>query len=298
MELLNALLELEGDRLLKEIVFLPPGQTVQLPEMKLSIVDVKCRDQRDTEYVVEMQLFNVKGFEERVVYNASKTFVMQLRTAEDYPNLNDVVGVTICDFSLWPDPPPPGHPAVPMLSRWRMQEEHSGAKGLGQVQYVFLELDKYAGGPQPVGILNKWAFFFREAENLEVIPPELDEEPFREALEVARMAGFSEAELELYDRSKMAEQDARGALELAASQGRSEGLAEGRSEGLAEGRSEGLAEGLRHNVEDVCELLAIELTRERRDFLANATVPEPEALRARIKRDRRWDHPGGPTGSP
>ena len=101
IELLNTLLELEGDRRIQNLTYLPAEQMVPLPEMKLSIVDVKCVDQRGREYVVEMQLFNVQGFEERVVYSnvyprmprdASKAFVMQLRSSEDYPHLADVVG--------------------------------------------------------------------------------------------------------------------------------------------------------------------------------------------------------------
>ena len=223
IELLNTLLELEGDYRIHNLTYLPTEQVVALPEMKLSIVDVKCVDERGTEYVVEMQLFNVQGFEERVVYNASKAFVMQLRGSEDYPHLADVVGVTICDFELWPESPEPEAPSIPMLSRWRMQERHSGANGLGQVQYVFLELPKYQGGPHPSTLLDKWAYFFREAENLQVVPPELDEEPFRQALEVARMAGMTEAEHEAYERAKMAEQDARGALGKA----REDGVAQG-----------------------------------------------------------------------
>jgi PD-(D/E)XK nuclease family transposase len=97
----------------------------------------------------------------------------------------------------------------------RLQEQHGGALGLSQVQYVFLELPKYASGGAPQGTIDRWAYFFREAENLEVVPPALSEPPFREALEVARMAGFSAGELDLYDRAKIAEQDARGALSLA-----------------------------------------------------------------------------------
>lgn len=40
-------------------------------ELKLSLVDVKCLDQRGRHYVVEMQVLNVEGFEKRVVYVAS-----------------------------------------------------------------------------------------------------------------------------------------------------------------------------------------------------------------------------------
>ena len=124
---------------------------------------------------------------------------------------------------------------MPMLSRWRMQEQHGGALGLSQVQYVFLELPKYASGNDPHGTIDRWAYFFRETKNLEMVPPALAVPPYREALEVARMAGFSAGELDLYDRAKVAEQDARGALSLAERQGQEAGLAKGREEGLAKG---------------------------------------------------------------
>jgi predicted transposase/invertase (TIGR01784 family) len=235
IELLNSLLELEGDHRIVDLKYLSSEQHVPVEELKLSLVDVKCFDERGRHYVVEMQVLNVEGFEKRVVYNTSKAYVTQLRTGEGYPGLDDVVGVTICDFLLWPGPPLPGGAPVPMLSRWRMQEQHGGTLGLSQVQYVFLELPKYAAGDDPQGTIDRWAYFFREAENLEMVPPALAVPPYREAMEVARMAGFSAGELDLYDRSKIAEQDARGALSLAERQGRNEGRKEGREEGLVQG---------------------------------------------------------------
>ena len=150
IELLNALLELSGDHRIVDLKYLSSEQHVPVEELKMSLVDVKCFDERGRHYVVEMQVLNVEGFEKRVVYNTSKAYVTQLRTGEDYPGLDDVP-------------------------------------------------------------------------------------PFREAMEVARMAGFSAEELDLYDRAKIAEQDARGALSLAERQGREAGLAKGREEGLAKG---------------------------------------------------------------
>ena len=242
--LLNHLLELDGDRRILSLQHLTGEQRVDVAELKLSIVDVKCTDVAGRRFLVEMQVLNVEGFEKRVVYNASKAYVMQLRNAEEYPALCDVVGVTICDFALWPEKDDGGRFRVPMLSRWRMQEQHSGAKGLPQVQYTFLELPKYAGGDAPETLVDKWAYFFRETKNLDVVPAALSEGPFREALEVARRATFSAAEWEAYDRAKMAEQDARGALTLALKEGMAKGLAEGRVEGRAEGVAKGLAEGV------------------------------------------------------
>jgi hypothetical protein len=48
-----------------------------------------------------------------------------------------------------------------------MQEQHSGVRGLPQVQYVFLELPKYRGGDHPETTVDKWAYFFREAAQLQ-----------------------------------------------------------------------------------------------------------------------------------
>ena len=155
IELLNALLGLSGDHRIVDLEHLSREQRVPLEELKLSLVDVKCFDERGRHYVVEMQVLNVEGFEKRVVYKTSRAYVTQLRTGEDYPGLDDVVGVTICDFLLWPGPPVPDGAPVPMLSRWRMQEQHGCALGLPQVQHVFLELPKYASGNDPKGAIDR-----------------------------------------------------------------------------------------------------------------------------------------------
>lgn len=236
--LLNHLLELSGTSEIREIEHLSNEQHVNVAELKLSIVDVKCTDASGRRFVVEMQVLKVEGFEKRVVYNASKAYVMQLRNADEYPALCDVVGVTICNFNLWTERDGQGQFKVPMLSRWRMQEQHAGAVGLPQVQYVFLELPKYEAGSTPTTLVEKWAYFFREAKNLDVVPLPLAGAPFCDALEVARSASFSTEEWDAYERAKMAEQDARGALSLARSEGKAEGKAEAvlfilRTRGLA-----------------------------------------------------------------
>jgi predicted transposase/invertase (TIGR01784 family) len=226
--LLNHLLELEGERRIVELQHLRGDQHVDVAELKLSIVDVKCTDATGRRFVVEMQVLKVEGFEKRVVYNASKAYVMQLHNADGYPVLCDVVGVTLCNFNLWQEQDERGRFKVPMLSRWRMQEQHSGERGLPQVQYAFLELPKYTAGTAPQTLVDRWAYFFREAMNLSAVPLALADEPFRGALEVARTATFSSAEWEAYERAKMSEQDARGALTVA----HQEGIAEGKRSSL------------------------------------------------------------------
>jgi len=216
--LLNDLLGLYDDHRIVDLEYLSPEHVPVLDGQKLSIVDVKCVDAKGTRYIVEMQVLNVDGFEKRLVYNLSKAYTSQLMAGDDYPTLNDVVAVAICNFTFWTD-----GAEIPMLSRWRFVEEQSGIPRFKQLRLVVLELPKYQAQDRPESTVDKWAYFFRQAARLKEVPPPLRGGPFAAALEVARATGFSPEEWEAYDRAKIAEQDARGALSLARREGRDEG---------------------------------------------------------------------------
>src|SRR5262249_24334653 len=140
------------------------------------------------------------------------------------PNVNDVVGITICDFALWPDTE---GCRLPMLSRWRMPEQETGAKHLGQIQLVFLELPRYDASQPPQTMVEKWAYFFREAHHLTQVPEALAEHPFIDALDAARIAAFTMDEWDAYIDAGMAVQNQRGALAVAEKRGREDGLRQG-----------------------------------------------------------------------
>jgi flagellar biosynthesis/type III secretory pathway protein FliH len=110
--------------------------------------------------------------------------------------------------------------------------------------------------------------------------------------EQARMAGLTPVEWDAYDRAKVAEQDARGAISLAERQGEGRGEARGftrgHEQGLAEGREE-LTATLRHSIEVVCRLLAIPLDTSRRAEIGAMSREQLEALLARLERERRWE---------
>jgi predicted transposase/invertase (TIGR01784 family) len=298
--LLNALLELDEPHRIVDLQYLQPEQVPVISTLKNSIVDVKCLDATGTHYIVEMQLYPVEGFEKRVVYNVCKAYTKQLKTGEEYPTLNDVVAIAICNFILWPEPKPhTGEPTIPMLSRWTMREIHTGAKGLEQLRYAFLELPKYQAGDNPECLVDKWAYFFRETSHLSAVPKALAQAPFAAALEVARSSSFTVEEWDAYDRAKMIEQDNRGMITHAEKTSRQEGRAEGLEEGLEKGREEGLEkgreeglekgreEGLRTAIVDLCELLGIALGPEHTERLGQLDVAGLRALKETLKRDRQ-----------
>ena len=292
--LLNALLELDEAHQIIDIEYLTPEQLPQHPGLRLSILDVKCIDAIGTRYVVEMQVIEVEGFQKRVVYNACKAYTSQLGVGEDYPALNDVIAVTICDFVLWPGPP--DGPEVPLLSRWRLSEQHTGAPGPGEVQFVFLELPKYDRGDAPRTAVERWAWFFQRATLQRGVPQGLDTPPLAKALEVARVANLTEEEGTEYEREKMAIQDFRGGLSLAEKRGEQKGmrrgmqkgLQKGMQKGLEKGREEGLRLGLRRAILDLAELLALPMSVERLHALDLLDADALEALGAHLKAHRAW----------
>lgn len=270
---LNAMLDLEPPHQITAAELLPPEQRPVVDALKFSIVDVKCTDARGITYVVEMQVLATEGFAKRVVYNAAKAYVNQAPRGHLYPGLGDVVGITICDFVLFPDE---DDRKVPMLSRWRMIEEQTGAKGLDHLRLVFLELPKYDASRPPQTMVEKWAYFFREAGDLRMVPDVLSEPPFLEALEAARTARFTLPEWDAYILAGMAIQNERGVHEA------------GRKVGRVEGREEGRAEGLRQAIEMQCSILGIELTPERMRELA---ALDTAGLETRLR--RTLEHRGG-----
>jgi hypothetical protein len=200
--LLNDLLGRRDKETIVSIEYLPSEQLPLVVGAKLSILDVRCKDRAGTTFVVEMQLIHVPGFINRVVYNACKAYVSQLKVREKYKQLADVVAISICDFELWPDAEQekPKLPLVPMLSRWNMTEQASGNRGLLQVQYAFLELPKLPERKPEMGGAAYWAWLFVHAPELNEIPADLPQGPFREALELADKAMFSQEELDAYQK--------------------------------------------------------------------------------------------------
>lgn len=162
-----------------------------------------------------------------------------------------------------------------------MQEQHGGRTGLSQVQYVFVELPKYPLDRLPSGSVEEWAYVFRMGSKLDVVPEALHDAAPRKALEAARAARFTAAEWETYDRAKVAEQDARGALQFAEARGEARGEAKGR------------ADGLRAAVGSVCALLGIALDDARRKRVEGMSVEALEALLAALTRDRAWPDTAG-----
>jgi predicted transposase/invertase (TIGR01784 family) len=239
---LNALMPLEKDQQIESLEYLPREQVPDNPVKRNSIVDVRCKDNRGRQFIVEMQMYWNNTFANRIEFNASKAYVRQPEKKEDYDLLQPVYVLAILDKTFDKETPEFYH-------HYRIVNDKYTEAVIRGLEFVMVELPKFNAekwADRRMAVL--WLRFLKEVEEkLRVIPDELKEnEDIRRALDICEEGAFTEAELALYDgywdsiriETTLIFEGWRKGF----AKGFAEGKAEGRAKGLAKGKAKGLAE--------------------------------------------------------
>ena len=258
--LLNALLPFDSpEEEIEDLDYLTPELVPDTPFKKNSIVDVRCRDKRGRQFIVEMQMLWSPAFMQRVLFNASKAYVRQLGGTEKYELLQPVYSLNLVNDIFLPD-------LAEYYHDYRIVRMEHTDKVIEGLRFIFVELPKFTPhsyNEKKMQVL--WLRYLTEIdEQTNQVPKDLLDNPeIHQAVMQIEESAFSDAQLLGYDefwdavrvesalvsdalKEGLAEGRAKGLAEGLAegrAEGRAEGLAEGRAEGLAEGREEGLAEG-------------------------------------------------------
>ncbi|MDQ1351856.1 MAG: hypothetical protein QG657_2162, partial [Acidobacteriota bacterium] len=187
---------------------------------------------------IEMQVFHTTAFEKRVLYYVSKAYYQQLDRSEEYPKLNQVIFLGFLDFNLFKQNP---H----YCTRHLILEEKSNEHHFQDFELNFVELPKFKKALGELkDIKDKWIYFVQNAENMKMIPIELQEpKELKEAFEVANQMTWTKKELEAYDARGIYIQDERGRIEYAMEEGERVGMEKGEKIGLKKGEKIGLEKG-------------------------------------------------------
>ncbi len=202
---LNAVMHLEGNKRIKDITIANPFQLPILPNMKTSIIDVKAKDFKGDTFIVEMQVADVLGMDKRLLYYTSKEYSQQIVSGEKYTELNPVIFIGIFDFDFTT--------GTEYLSHHAICNVETKERVIKDMDFYFIELTKFNKLVKDLNdITDKWIYFIKEAENLDVIPSNLNDEGLKEAYQDANQNTWSQAELDAYNYSAMREQDERGRI--------------------------------------------------------------------------------------
>lgn len=192
---LNSIIEFKsGDIVDLEIV--DPYNIPQLKGMKDTFVDVKALLSDQTTVIIEMQVLNHPGFENRVLYNAAKNYSMQLVKGLRYDLLKPVVAVTIVNFDMFTD-------NDEVINGFKLLNKQDFSDYCDDIELVFIELGKFNKSLEECsGIQDEWIYFLKNAGDLSVIPNNASK-VVKSAYEVSNEAGMSAEEISiLYSRQQ------------------------------------------------------------------------------------------------
>lgn len=228
---LNAILPLPEDKKIVELEYLPHDQIPQIPILKRTVVDVKCKDQQGKLFIVEMQIEWTDSFMQRLLFGTAQAYVKQLNAGEMYHLLNPVYGLALINdvFDI-KDPEWYHHYGLVKINN----PEQELIKGL---TLVFVELPKFkvqTSSDKKLKVL--WLRFMREIndQTREVDPALLAVPEIQEAIQLAEEARYTAAELNSYESYWKAVSSERTLREETWLKGKAEGRVEGRVEGRAE----------------------------------------------------------------
>ena len=194
--LLNALLPLEEGREVVELEYLTAEMLPDLITHKHSIVDVRCRDNYGRQFLVEMQMLWTDSFKQRVLFNASKAYVHQLKVAENFQGIQPVYALNFVNQNFEHDIPEYYH-------RYSLFHAEHPDRQIEGIELIFVELKKFKAknlSEKKLQVL--WLRFLTEIERSSTtVSPDLLAVPeIEEAVGYLRESAFTEEELYAYDQ--------------------------------------------------------------------------------------------------
>ncbi len=191
---LNSILERpEGQKIVK-VVITDPYNHPETINLKSSIVDIACTDQKNTHYIVEMQVLNRNDFLERCQYYSAAALARQVQKGYEYIKIDPVIFIGIVCFDLLESPEYFSHHLILNSKTY----EHA----LKYFEFHFIEIKKFNKQlHELVTDCDKWVYFLKNASNLEEVPIELKKPTaVLNAFKILEQTNWTNKELDMYER--------------------------------------------------------------------------------------------------
>ena len=241
---LNALLPFESaEEEIKSVEYLAPELVPNNPLWKDSVVDVRCRDGRGRQFIVEMQMMWTSEYKQRVLFNASKAYVRQLERGRNFSMLQPVYSLNMVNDTF--------SDSEDYYHDYRIVESADTKQVIEGLRFIFIELPKFT----PKNFSEKkmkvlWLRYLTEIdEKTRKVSPDLTGNPeIGKAIEQIEEAAFTDDELYIYDRFWDMVSTAKMQITSSRKDGMRKGLKEGMEKGMKEGMEKGMKEGIEKGI--------------------------------------------------
>ena len=161
IDMLNKILQLGARYEIVDIELLNPFNLQEALDDKLSILDIKARDQSGRQFNIEMQLLAFPHYQKRVVYYLAKFHQQQLHEGDDYGVLRPTISINLLNHVLFPQVPD-------YHLRFQLLEDQHHFAMSDDIEFHFLELPKFTKTLAELKSgLDIWLYFLRFAEKID-----------------------------------------------------------------------------------------------------------------------------------
>lgn len=245
MSLLNALLPLTAGQEITDIEYLPAEMVPDNPLRKNSIVDVRCRDKSGRQFLVEMQMIWSPEFRQRVLFNASKAYVRQIDSGEEYELLQPVYSLNLVNEIFEPE-------LKGFYHYYRLVHIEHSEKVIDGLHLIFVELPKFnphTYSEKKMQVL--WLRYLTEInEQTREVPEDLMANPeVKKAVTALEESAFTEAQLLGYEKFWDIISVEKTLYNSAERRGMEKGMKKGLEKGMEEGMEKGLEKGMEKGLE-------------------------------------------------
>jgi predicted transposase/invertase (TIGR01784 family) len=276
-ELLIALLTavLRPQKPFKNVVVRNPEIPREAIENHGTVLDIFAELEDGTRLDIEMQCDRRPSFRKRALYYWARMFGGDLARGSEYDGIRPAISVLFLGYrELRGDR---------VHSIFRLLEVHDHERFAEEMELHVIELGKLDRATSEerrdeAGLL-AWTKFFAAKSDEEMKEASMKDAAVEKAHRVLEQVSADPVARRLAEQRLLAEVTWKMDLDAVREEGRAEGEARGAEAGRRAAQSAVL---------DLCEVLGVEPTVAQRESLTVMSLSDLDALRARIKRDRRW----------
>lgn len=206
ISLINAVLQPTQGQRVVELELLDPYNEQEALDDKLTILDLKARDERRRLFDVEMQMNLVPSLAERLLYYWSQLYSRQLASGEAFTELRPAISICFLNQVMFPS----RRECHNVFGLWEREGELCLTDNL---KIHVLELPKFRGELETLSApLDVWLYFFQNGDRLDAdaLPPALASPEISQAMEVLKVFTQSDVERDRYENRLKALRDQRG----------------------------------------------------------------------------------------
>lgn len=199
---LNSVLKPDEEEKIKEVDILNPYNEQEYATDKLSIVDVKAKDEKGCQYQIEIQLTRLRALKQRILYTWSGLYRSLLESGDQYNQLRRTISIWLIDHTLFPEV---NEHHLPFC----LYNETHKLLLTDHMQIHIIQLPQWRWEGTLREELDRWMYLFTQGVNVDLEhPPEiLQVKEMKLAMDTLKRFSEKEREYHLYESRRLAIMD-------------------------------------------------------------------------------------------